>query len=292
MNTASLILSALFSPFLTGTAGVLLHGRTVEYHPVRGLLFHSLYSDRLRPFLSSVSVKRFDLILRRLKEFSFVPVTAREALRMSSASRVGRPVLLTFDDGCRSFFTHALPILETLNMKVTLYPVAGYLGRPSTWDVLPAFSHLSRAEVREISALGHEIGSHGMTHADLVFLNRRDLSEELNGSKKLLEDVTGKQVVSFSFPYGSWNRRVWDLAREAGYECGAIYRRHRHAPAGLFPVFGVYGIDTPQTVIPRIMPHGPLSVSVAMARMISHFAKGAPVWKFDKKYRVGPKTFS
>jgi peptidoglycan/xylan/chitin deacetylase (PgdA/CDA1 family) len=287
MLTASCILNTIFFPFFAGTAGVLFYGRPVKRASVRGLLFHSIYLEHFRPALSSVPIKRFSSIARRLKSSPLKLITAHEALDGTVNALKQPPVILTFDDGCRSFYTHALPLLEELNINATLFPVAGYLGRSSTWDILPVFSHLSISELREISDLGHEIGSHSMTHADLTFLNDHDLSEELNNSKKLLEDVTGKKVTSISFPYGSWNKRIWDHAGEAGYQCGAIYRKHRHALPGLFPVFGVYGFDTPQTVISRILPHELRSISVALAKMISHFAKGAPVWKFDKKYKVG-----
>jgi peptidoglycan/xylan/chitin deacetylase (PgdA/CDA1 family) len=290
MFTVSHIISTLFFPFLSGTAGVLFYGRAVKRPSVQGLLFHSIYSEHFRPALSSVTVRRFRSIVRSLKDSSFLPITAYEALSGTvNIMTTQRPILLTFDDGCRSFFTHALPLLEELKIKATLYPVAGYLGKSSTWDILPVFPHLSKSELREISELGHEIGSHSMTHADLTFLNDPDLSKELNDSKKLLEDVTGKKVSSVSFPYGSWNKRIWDHARKAGYQCGAIYRKHQHALPGLFPVFGVYGFDTPQAVLSRILPNKSLSISVALAKMISRFAKGAPVWKFEKNYKVGRK---
>ena len=195
-------------------------------------------------------------------------------------------MLFTFDDGCRSFYTQALPVLEEFGIKATIFPVAGYLGRTSTWDILPVFSHLTRSELREIDALGHEIGSHGMNHTDLTLLGDQDLRSELLDSKKTLEDLLGKKVAAISFPFGSWNRRVWREAQECGYGCGTVCRRHSSALSGLFPVYGVYNFDTPLTVASRVAPHRSPSVSIACATIMSHFAKGAPLWKFDKKYRL------
>ena len=80
---------------------------------------------------------------------------------------------------------------------------------------MPPFTHLSKSEIIEIRSLGHEIGSHGLTHADLTRLNTKDLSHELHDSKKMLEDIIDKKVTAISFPFGSWNKRVWDLAQEA-----------------------------------------------------------------------------
>jgi peptidoglycan/xylan/chitin deacetylase (PgdA/CDA1 family) len=180
-------------------------------------------------------------------------------------------------------------VLERFRFKSTVFPVAGYIGKTSSWDVLPEFPHLAAAEIRDISRLGHEIGSHGLTHSNLAWLGTDDLRAELLDSKKILEDITGKEVSSLSFPFGSWNPRVWACAQEAGYTRGTAYRRHSGRRPGLVPVFGVYRFDTPEYVLARIMPALPFSLSVACARIMSHFAKGAPLWKFRKNYRLFPE---
>jgi peptidoglycan/xylan/chitin deacetylase (PgdA/CDA1 family) len=276
-----------FAPFLMGLTGTALFGRSSKRFSVPGLLFHSIYQEHRRLSLSSIRASRFKSIIRCLIEDKYIPVTISEANGSAHRSLLSpRPILLTFDDGCRSFMTHVLPLMEELKIKATVFPVSGYFGRSSTWDIIPTFTHLTKSELREISSCGHEIGSHGMTHADLTFLGPSDLTAELNDSKKMLEDITGRKVSAISFPYGSWNARVWERAQEAGYCCGTIYRKHRSALPGLFPVYGVYRFDTPGTVSSRIAARHPLSVSVACAKMMSHFAKGAPVWKFDKRYKA------
>jgi peptidoglycan/xylan/chitin deacetylase (PgdA/CDA1 family) len=150
---------------------------------------------------------------------------------------------------------------------------------------MPPFDHLTKAEVREISSLGHEIGSHSLTHPNLTYLAEADLARELGDSKKLLEDITGKSVSAISFPFGSWNPRVWERARELGYTHGTLYRNHAGA-AGLFPVYGVYGFDTASAALTRLAPPYPVSLSLACAKIMSHFAKGAPLWKFRKNYHL------
>jgi peptidoglycan/xylan/chitin deacetylase (PgdA/CDA1 family) len=170
-----------------------------------------------------------------------------------------------------------------------VFPVAGYIGKASSWDVLPQFPHLSKHEIREISGLGHEIGSHGLTHSNLTYLNASDLKTELSDSKKILEDITGKKVTSLSFPFGSWNRRVWEHAQETGYLRGTIYRQHRNYGPELVPVYGVYRFDSPEFILARISPASRFSFSIACARIMSHFAKGAPIWKFEKNYCLFPK---
>jgi peptidoglycan/xylan/chitin deacetylase (PgdA/CDA1 family) len=285
MVTISTLLELLLTPFIMGMSGIAIFGRTRKIPSVPGLLFHSISPEDFQLTLSSIPVSRFKSIISYLKMNNFYPLIISEVNGTDIVSPPLRKILLTFDDGCRSFFTQVLPLLEELKIKATIFPVAGYIGKLSSWDIIPLFAHLTKSEIREISDLGHEIGSHGQTHADLSYLSANDLSAELNDSKKILEDITGKEVTALSFPYGSWNTRVWKRAQETGYRNGTIYRNNQQSIPGLFPVFGVYNFDTPPTILSRVAPKHPLSLSVSCARIMSHFAKGAPLWKFDKKYK-------
>jgi peptidoglycan/xylan/chitin deacetylase (PgdA/CDA1 family) len=233
--------SLLSAPFFLGAAGAALFGRSLA-DTTPGLLFHSL-DLKSGLSLSALSSARFETIIRHLSDKGYHSFTlAQTDARGRSNTVTGNParsVNVTFDDGCRSFFSRALPILDRSGFKTTMFPVAGYLGKSSSWDVLPPFPHLTKEEIREISDLGHEIGSHGLTHSDFTRLETADLKTELADSKKILEDVTGKEVTSLSFPFGCWNHRVWDCAQEAGYLSAAVYRQHRNCKPGLFPVYGV-----------------------------------------------------
>jgi peptidoglycan/xylan/chitin deacetylase (PgdA/CDA1 family) len=288
MTIVATLLASLAPPLAFGAGAAAVFGRAAA-HALPGLLFHSIRPRRSLA-LSVVSRTQLETIILALKTRAFAPVTlsgGAELLRGGDpVSAAAKPMLLTFDDGCRSFYTEALPVLESAGFKATIFPVAGFLGSSSSWDVMPRFDHLTKEEVREISSLGHEIGSHSLTHPNLTYLDAADLAKELADSKMALEDITGKSVTAISFPFGSWNTRVWQRARELGYTHGTLYRNHAKAAPGLFPVYGVYGFDSPSAVLSRLLPPYPLSLSVACAKMMSHFAKGAPLWKFRKNYHL------
>jgi peptidoglycan/xylan/chitin deacetylase (PgdA/CDA1 family) len=170
--------------------------------------------------------------------------------------------------------------------------------------------------LREIAGHGHEIGSHSLTHANLVWLNDDDLIKELRESKLILEDITGTAVRGLSFPFGSWNARVWGAAKSVGYEYATAYRGHRRAPPEFLPVFGVYRFDTATDAVARaVAPTASTAIwqsskpqplkrsrlitalstqslssitSRAFAALMSHFCKGTPLVKFRKEYRLFP----
>lgn len=125
-------------------------------------------------------------------------------------------VILNFDDGRKTQFTHAKPILDRYGFKATFYIVCNYI------EEKPGFMNWN--EVKQLYEEGHDIGSHSMDHLDLSKLSTKDLEYEIGESKECLKDH-GMDATSFAYPFnkGSTDRSVvnivakyYDLARTAG----------------------------------------------------------------------------
>ena len=74
--------------------------------------------------------------------------------------------------------------------------------------------------VREIAAAGHEIASHGYEHTRVTKLGRQDFVKDIERTRKLLEDVSGKPVVGYrapSFSIGAESLWAHEGLLEAGY---------------------------------------------------------------------------
>ena len=119
-------------------------------------------------------------------------------------------ILLTFDDGFLSDYTHVY------HRYVTTGRIPGFMSFIPV-DFVGAAGRMTWAMIEEISRGGGIIGSHGMAHADLTTVSDVELDRELKVSKSMLEARLGKDVSFFAFPYGRFSRRVWDAALRAGY---------------------------------------------------------------------------
>lgn len=139
-----------------------------------------------------------------------------------------RQIVFTFDDGCRSDLTVAAPILAEAGFGATFYVTVNNVGRTG---------YLSLAELRELHALGFEIGAHSMTHAFLPELDDAALWRETHDARRWLEDAIGAPVPSFSCPGGRCDRRVMERVSAAGYGSLATSRigvnRPGSSPIGL-----------------------------------------------------------
>lgn len=128
---------------------------------------------------------------------------------------------ITFDDGYRSVYDHAFPLLRERNMTGTVYMVTDFIGGINEWDRRAGDMRehiMTKEQMCEMADAGFEIGSHTLSHPHLTAISDNQLALELADSKHKLEDMIGREVVSFSYPYGDRDPRVIQAAKDAGYK--------------------------------------------------------------------------
>lgn len=166
---------------------------------------------------------RFREQMRWLRESGRQPI-GMDRLAAWLGGRADLPrnaVCVTFDDGTRCLRDHALPILREFDVPATAYVVAGLLGRDNDWLQAEGWSRrplLDAHDLHALRAMGIEIGSHSMTHADLSRGTTDANRHEIVDSRSRLEDVLGAAVTHFAYPFGRVRRDAYERVREAGYE--------------------------------------------------------------------------
>lgn len=117
-------------------------------------------------------------------------------------------VRLTVDDGNSSDFEIVLPALLRRGLQATFFICSGRLDQPT---------FLSRDQVRELRTRGMGIGSHGVAHLSWRHLSPARLCDELEGSRRVLENVCGLPINTAACPFGDYDRTVLNGLRRAGY---------------------------------------------------------------------------
>lgn len=113
-------------------------------------------------------------------------------------------VALTFDDGPNPAWTPRL--LEILARD----------GVCATFFLLGGHAQAEPALVRRIAAAGHLIGNHSWSHPNLAFSGRARIREELQQTRDILQQITGKPVRYFRPPFGARRPAALGVARELG----------------------------------------------------------------------------
>lgn len=111
----------------------------------------------------------------------------------------------SWDDGHPLDFRVA-DLLEKYGMTGTFYVCRdGQVG-----------AKLSDDQIRSLASR-HEVGAHTLTHPTLRKISPDQQREEIGGSKKWLESVTGKECAMLAYPYGHYNGTAIDAVRDAGF---------------------------------------------------------------------------
>ncbi|HYF23174.1 MAG TPA: polysaccharide deacetylase family protein [Caulobacteraceae bacterium] len=178
---------------------------------LRVLTYHRFGPSRRSPFC--VSADSFERQMSRLAD-SGKAVTLGQA-KAFAQGRLDLPdgsVLVTIDDGDPSVVSAAAPILKACGVPAVLFTVAG---RPDGFAVMPD------ADLRALAEQGIEIGSHSMTHRSMARLPRAEALREARESRERLEQVLGRAVAAFAYPFGTradFSGDTGEVLREAGYD--------------------------------------------------------------------------
>ncbi|MCL2497026.1 MAG: polysaccharide deacetylase family protein [Symbiobacteriaceae bacterium] len=189
------------SPAFAGvTVPILLYHAIGEYEGVGEELF--------------VSAAIFEQQLDYLVWAGFTTITLEQWWQHleNGAPLPAKPIIISFDDGYRSFYNYAMPALLARDMKATLFIISNHITLPRT---------MTPGMIRDAYDMGMEIASHSANHLDLVSCSPAEVLPQLVESKEFLEGIIRVPVYYLAYPGGIYNDFVVAAAQEAGYRLAA-----------------------------------------------------------------------
>jgi len=152
----------------------------------------------------------------------FEPVSIAELICRTSEGASGL-CAVTFDDGYRDCYEYAFPILRDMGVPFTLFVTTGFI-QDGTWTFSRRFAGLPALSWQQIEAMlagGAEVGCHSHQHRRFSTLSAGGLRCDLERSKAMLEDRTGRPVRILAYPYGQpgdYDDRSIHLVKELGFQ--------------------------------------------------------------------------
>jgi peptidoglycan/xylan/chitin deacetylase (PgdA/CDA1 family) len=109
-------------------------------------------------------------------------------------------------------------ILGRLGIPATVFACPGLLGEADPYIAPESGIRIMTAdELRELAGLGFEIGAHTNRHADLTEATGEEAYREMRDCKEALEDLLGKPVETFAYPFCRYSAACPAAADRAGY---------------------------------------------------------------------------
>src|SRR5437763_11476954 len=190
--------------------------------------YHRLVNSVRRPD-TEITPAAFEAQMQELKNkgIAVIPMQDFLAWRRGEKAIPPKSAIITFDDGWKSQYDVAWPIMKKFNYPFTLFIYTEGI-KPGHFSGGESLSWEQLAEMRDA---GVDIQGHTATHSDLrkpydkvakKRLNPQEyeewLQKEIAGSKQMIEQKLGVKVNCFAVPYGFHNDDIRDICLKAGYE--------------------------------------------------------------------------
>jgi peptidoglycan/xylan/chitin deacetylase (PgdA/CDA1 family) len=194
------------------------------YRLVPILVYHNL--DRTAKGKLVQSAASFEQQMRYLKSESYRPITMGDFLEFTRMGRQlpTKAVVLTFDDGYKSFKLFAYPVLKELGFAATLFVYTDYVGAGR--------NALSWQELKGLQAEGFDVQAHSKTHSDLrrapgetTAQFERRMQAELALPRDMFQRQLGQTPDTLAYPYGRWDTDVLKQVKASGYMAAFTVRR-------------------------------------------------------------------
>jgi peptidoglycan/xylan/chitin deacetylase (PgdA/CDA1 family) len=188
------------------------------YQIVPVLSYHNFSPDRSTNRMT-VTQAAFEEQMKFLKEkgYRVITLTQFSDFLNFKGQIPKKSVVITIDDGWRSVYDIALPILKKYGYPATLFVYTDLIvGSQKT---------LSWELVQEMARNGLDIQGHTKTHRDLTLMNQKEsfkqyfeaIEGELSKSAGTIKAKAGKDIKYLAYPSGETNHLVIELAKKEGY---------------------------------------------------------------------------
>ena len=223
-------------------------------------VYHRFGDDRFPS--TNIKLEQFEAHLKYLKDNDYEVLTLSEGLkRLKNRNRFPKTAILTIDDGYKSFYENAIPLLKKYGFPATLFVNTETIG---------AGDFMDWPELKVAQEAGVEIGNHSHNHA--YFLNHviSEFEADLITSELAFEANLGKIPTVFAYPYGEWSPQMAELLQRKGYigavaqNSGILYKEAPQFHLPRFPMSEAYAkledfVTKLKTLPLRVTKYEPIS---------------------------------
>lgn len=173
------------------------------------IVYHRI--ENIADSSTKVSITNFTEQMQFLHDNGFTSITAQNYLDWKNGlfDMPEKPVMITFDDGWKSVYNAAYPIMKSYGFVGTVFIVTRYMGFTN-----PYSNYMNWTNLRELKGEGWGMESHSITHSNMLNLNEQDFRNELDGSKQQIIQNLDTTPTSFVFPFHLTDQSHTDICGE------------------------------------------------------------------------------
>lgn len=187
--------------------------KTSENNNYATVLMYHRFNDSKYPS-TSISSELFESHLKYLQEknYSVLPIIDLVDFFEQKRTFPKKTIFITIDDGYKSFYEYAFPLLLKYKFPFTVFISTDYVANNNksdfmTWEML-----------KEIKDKGGSIQNHTSNHANLNELDLEEIKKVVLKCQKELDLKLGIKSEVFSFPYGMSSIKNETIIKGMGFK--------------------------------------------------------------------------
>ncbi|HWR98784.1 MAG TPA: polysaccharide deacetylase family protein [Candidatus Methanoperedens sp.] len=219
-----------------------------RYQTVPVLVYHQFGEKSANKMIVSREAFEAQMQLLREKGYRVIPLAQLLAFAELRGQIPERSVVITIDDGWRTMYDVAFPILKKYGYPATLFVY--------TQLITGGAKTLSWEQVQEMATQGIDVQCHTVSHRNLALQQEGEDAEqyfaevrrEISDATRIIEQKTGRRPTVLAYPYGETNGLAIELLRRQGYRAALTVVREANpffTPAfrlGRAMVYGDYDL--------------------------------------------------
>jgi peptidoglycan/xylan/chitin deacetylase (PgdA/CDA1 family) len=137
------------------------------------------------------------------------------------------PIMITFDDTRGEQYSLGATEMKKYGFKGVFFVMTVSINRPN---------YLTKEQIKSLSDSGNTVAAHTWDHHMVTKYAGEDWETQLVKPKKKLEDIIGKPVTYFAYPFGLWNKEAIPEIKKSGYQMAFILSTKRDSIDPLYTI--------------------------------------------------------
>lgn len=184
------------------------------YHQIR----NNIASDSKRAHDDIIAPDKFKEHIKMLADSGYHTILPEQLYNylVYGAKLPEKPIMISFDDTDQDQFTIGASTLKKYGYNGVYFIMTVSIGRKGR------INYMTKEQIKQLSDEGNTIASHTYDHKNFAQFTDEDWKTQIDEPTKKLEEITGKKVEYFAYPYGVYKAANLHKLKEHGFKAAFI----------------------------------------------------------------------
>jgi len=184
------------------------------YHQIR----NNLASDSKRAHDDIISPDKFREHIKMLADSGYHTILPDQLYNylVFDGKLPEKPIIISFDDTDEDQFTVGATTLKKYGFKGVYFIMTVSIGRKGR------INYMTKEQIKQLADEGNTIASHTYDHKNFAQFTEDDWKTQIDEPTRKLEQITGKKIEYFAYPYGVYKASTLHKLKEHGFKAAFI----------------------------------------------------------------------